>query len=222
MNRRNAAFTLIELLVVITVIGILISLVFVSAQNVIRKGNETRALNNLRQTAAGLLLYAADHDGRIPGRAADGTGEDRWPKLLIAGGYITDSKVFAAPDDPSNFLRTKRNVQDNGQNNSSYIVNGGEDPGGASGGGSGSPPLALAAVDQLSKTILVGVVYNDGNFYLDVDQGDEPRLIKPALFGTTNVYAFMDGSARFLAAEDYRKQNTEAGSAAYLWLIHKP
>ena len=46
----------------------------------------------------------------------------------------------------------------------------------------------------------MGLVYDDPNFFLDVEQGDAD-LIKPSLFGSSNNYVFMDGSARMLGAK---------------------
>ena len=62
-----AAFTLIELLVVIAIIAILAGLIFTSLGNSRLKAMETRTTANLRQIAAGMGAYAADHDATLPG-----------------------------------------------------------------------------------------------------------------------------------------------------------
>ncbi|MGH8046941.1 MAG: hypothetical protein ACREKL_06820, partial [Chthoniobacterales bacterium] len=107
----------------------------------------------------------------------------------------------------------------NTTNNTSYIMNGGLDPG-TDQSTAADKPLVLAAIDQPSKTILIGLIYDDPNFFLDV-ANDDQDLIDPKQFGTSNLYVFMDGSARALEAKDYEEQNSQNGSKAWLWLINK-
>jgi prepilin-type N-terminal cleavage/methylation domain-containing protein len=61
------ALTLIELLVVITIIAIVASLSLVAVQSVRKSGDRAAAIASLRQIGAGIHLFAADHDGTLPG-----------------------------------------------------------------------------------------------------------------------------------------------------------
>jgi prepilin-type N-terminal cleavage/methylation domain-containing protein len=67
-SRRHAAsgFTLIELLVVIAILGILSGLLLPAVSGARHKARTTESLNNLRQIGAGIVLFAADNDGRLP------------------------------------------------------------------------------------------------------------------------------------------------------------
>ena len=62
-----AAFTLIELLVVIAIIAVLAGLIFPVFSKVRTRGIETRTTSNLKQIAAAMGSYGADHDGSLPG-----------------------------------------------------------------------------------------------------------------------------------------------------------
>ena len=62
-----AAFTLIELLVVIVIIAVLAGLLFPVIGKVRMRGVETRTTSNLRQIAAAMGAYGAEHEGSLPG-----------------------------------------------------------------------------------------------------------------------------------------------------------
>lgn len=218
MRRHREAFTLVELLVVIAIIAILIAMVFNLANRAITKANQTKSLNNMRQVATGFMMYAADNNGRLPNRPADNNGQDRWPKLIYDG-YLKDKRIYAAMDDPSNFIKRNTDPLSNSTNNTSYIMNGTLDPG-RSEEAAEAYPISLASIEQPSKTILLGLLYDDGNFFLDVANKDQ-RLIKPYQFGTSNNYVFMDGSARTIDGKEYLELNSQSSTNAWLWLIHK-
>ena len=61
-------FTLVELLVVIAIIAVLASLLLPALGKAKERGKRSQCLNNLRQQAIGLSLYAQDHDDRLPAR----------------------------------------------------------------------------------------------------------------------------------------------------------
>ena len=64
---RRSGFTLIELLVVIAIIAILAGLLFPVVGKVRLRGVETRTTSNLRQVAAAMSAYSANHDAALPG-----------------------------------------------------------------------------------------------------------------------------------------------------------
>ena len=61
----TAAFTLIELLVVVAIIGILASLLLPALARGKEAGKRATCLNNLRQIAIGMTVYAEDNNDRV-------------------------------------------------------------------------------------------------------------------------------------------------------------
>ena len=60
------AFTLLECLVVVAIAAILAGLLFPALNRGVEKARLTQCSGNIRQVAAALLAYAADHDGMLP------------------------------------------------------------------------------------------------------------------------------------------------------------
>ncbi len=75
-------FTLIELLVVIAIVAILAAILFPVFAKAREKARQTTCLNNQRQIATSILMYAQDHDELLP--TADGV----WGTLNLAKGVL--------------------------------------------------------------------------------------------------------------------------------------
>lgn len=205
MKRNRAAFTLVELLVVVAVIAVLIGLVFALAPGMIKRGQATASLNNMRQVGNGFQLYAGDNDFYLPSRVESG---DKWPRLLYE--YLKDQKIYADPSDPNNFLRTHRDPLANNGNNTSYIMNGFNDVGAFQ---DENVAVKVNTVDQPSQTILLGNQSNSRNYYMDTEEGNQSSgVLNKTAFGDGSNYLFADGSVRFITKDDYRDD---------LWLVHK-
>jgi prepilin-type N-terminal cleavage/methylation domain-containing protein/prepilin-type processing-associated H-X9-DG protein len=74
---RVKGFTLIELLVVIAIIAILAAILFPVFAKAREKARQTSCLNNQRQIAVSILMWAQDHDETLPYK------EDVWVELNI-------------------------------------------------------------------------------------------------------------------------------------------
>jgi prepilin-type N-terminal cleavage/methylation domain-containing protein len=63
---KTTAFTLVELLVVISIIAILAALLFPTFAAVKNTANKTASMSNLRQLAAGFMIYTQQNNGQVP------------------------------------------------------------------------------------------------------------------------------------------------------------
>ncbi len=97
------AFTLIELLVVIAIIAILAGLLFPAFQKARLNSYRSVTTSNLRQVAAGILSYAGDHDGELPGPLAAGQGPDYSKTLTDSLGFFLWKYLDAA--EPTNVVQ---------------------------------------------------------------------------------------------------------------------
>jgi len=95
MTRRG--FTLIELLVVIAIIAILAAILFPVFAKAREKARQTACLNNVKQLATAILMYAQDYDEVYP-PAYCVTPTVVWPQLLQP--YVKNTQLFACPSDP--------------------------------------------------------------------------------------------------------------------------
>jgi prepilin-type N-terminal cleavage/methylation domain-containing protein len=102
MKRPRGAFTLVELLVVIAIIAVLAALAYPVVDNYFERARSVKCVQNLRTLGAGLNLYLADNDGRMPtmvlGR--EKITEDVPVIDTVLDKYVRDKAAFACPSDP--------------------------------------------------------------------------------------------------------------------------
>lgn len=113
-------FTLIELLVVIAIIAILAAILLPALNSARERGRAANCLNNQKQFAVALTMYAADNDGRLPGtrNVNDYRVAGYW-NIQIYDYVGRDSSLFRCPSYAEGKL-------DNASANFS-VVNGGKD-----------------------------------------------------------------------------------------------
>jgi prepilin-type N-terminal cleavage/methylation domain-containing protein/prepilin-type processing-associated H-X9-DG protein len=219
---RPEAFTLVELLVVIAIIAILAGMLLPALSQAKEAGRRIACLNNLRQLAISLRVYADDNEGGYPLRTASA----RWPSRLQPN--FKDVRVLRCPSE----LRNGTNAPATGTGDASenqadtsprsYIFNGWNDyfketlgPEDFSRymGGQFTTPLNETAIQQPSETVEFGEKRNDsahyymdfleesqgvvGNDITELQQNRHATLASGGRGGGSN-YAFVDGSVRFL------------------------
>ena len=90
---RRPGFTLIELLVVIAIISILASMLLPSLSAAKGAAKRIACLNQEKQIALALHMYAGDHQGHFPPRIQT----NRWCTTLLT--YYQDLKLLKCPSD---------------------------------------------------------------------------------------------------------------------------
>lgn len=131
-SRHPAAFTLIELLTVIAIIGILAAILIPVVGAVRESARSAQCKSNLRQWHSAAIMYANDHDGRMP-RAQQKTLDNRsvgWVELLAPyAGYKITSNAWWFGERSDHRLETIGNcpsdpiLHPHGPNYISYAMN---------------------------------------------------------------------------------------------------
>ncbi len=201
-NEGPGGFTLVELLAVIAVIAILTALSLRYIGAAMERAHLAKCAGNLRALGHSLLLYASDHQTRLP---AFDEGGVIWDTQVLP--YLGENKtVFLCPRDP----HLTRSVLAAGPR--TYAANGGQKyvagMGYPFGGFDGQPPLSLDEIQSRSgRTILMGERPGDsaanrglvGGFaFCTLDQ--LPGALHREASGAN--YLFADGSVEFLEATD--------------------
>lgn len=96
-RQGKKAFTLVEMLIVIAIIGVLTAILLPAFNHMAARGNLVKCVGNQKSIVSGIILYANDHDGRLPDYAdAHNATESMWWYLI--GPYMS------APSTPNRRL----------------------------------------------------------------------------------------------------------------------
>jgi prepilin-type N-terminal cleavage/methylation domain-containing protein/prepilin-type processing-associated H-X9-DG protein len=220
MSRRERfAFTLIELLVVIAIIAILAGMLLPSLARAKESGKRISCVNDLRQMAISLIMYAGDDAGKYPPRTGGGSTaapDPRWPGRLRT--YYRDLAVLVCPSDSGTNPATITTSIDPADGAArTYIINGWNDYFGTQFSDvkiDGSMPES--AIKYPTDTVFFGEkMYTSPHYYMDLfeDKGNDFDQLNQALHSNHlgSNYSFADGSVRFLQAW------TDVGPAFNLW-----
>lgn len=89
MRRRNA-FTILEVLIVIGIIVLLVSILLPTIGNAREQARVVRCQNNIHRLWQGMVIFAADHDNRMPGGFYDATNSDPDKRDWMLGAQVNN------------------------------------------------------------------------------------------------------------------------------------
>jgi len=206
---KKHGFTLIELLVVIAIIAILAAILFPVFARAREKARQTSCLSNVKQIALSTLMYVQDYDEKY-NFAYTITPTVSWPNLLMP--YIKNSQLYSCPSDPDEW-----NI--GGGIGLSYIPNYRMFPPGDT---AVPTPVKMAKLTKPSETIMLAENADGSTSNLQPDcqyaygtngssasSGYNPwARVSLARHNGGSNYAFADGHAKWLNANEGRQEST--------------
>jgi prepilin-type N-terminal cleavage/methylation domain-containing protein len=198
-DRRG--FTLIELLVVIAIIAILASMLLPALARAKEAGKRIACTNNEKQLALSAIMWVNDNEDKFPPRG----GNPKWPQLFSEN--YADMRILVCPSDGPKAPQSQASANIFDSTNRSYIINAFNDVAAALSNNINGFEMPMSAIQETSETILFGEKANDsGHYWMDWDQVDDQLQLEQSRHSSSrsdsgaggSVYAFADGSARFL------------------------
>lgn len=168
-----SAFTLIELLVVIAIIAILAAILFPVFAQAREKARQAACLNNTKQMALAIDMYAQDYDETLPVVGVSASGRGTWMTQIYP--YVRNFNVFTCPSLGSGAGYSNINGVFGNASCYGWNWNLGTAPGSQSG-------YALSDLRHPAETIITG----DDGYYSDLSPvgqagfalfGADPRLL---------------------------------------------
>ena len=203
-----AGFTLIELLVVIAIIAILAAMLLPALANARERGRQTVCVNNTRQQALAVFMYADDLNGRLPPTAYEDAAGNLtvWPTLLdpYLNRNTNNSQIHLCPTDRLSSTTSY------GLNELAFVDL--TDPG-------STAPKLLASFRTVSVTVMLGDLGTEDDFQrprpdtlkMVAPDGDinDSKDARPATRHSSRCdLGFMDGHAEKLRLEQFYIKQT--------------
>ena len=189
----RVGFTLIELLVVIAIVAILAAMLLPALSRAKQSARRIVCVDHLKQLSLATVMYVMENENYYP----SSNSPDKWPQAIRPG--YDNLRILVCPDDNS-IIGAATITASADSAPRSFLINAWTDyfdrlP----------QPVVFeimpeSAVQHPSETILFGEKQEEqGDFLMDLRTGNEVNVLEQTRHARGANYAFVDGSARFLA-----------------------